>query len=218
MALARDWRHPATLLRERVLRAGRQGSPGLLLSQQEARMTPSKSTSAVALFALVLGSMALGTGVAPGAGQDGMQALTSPEEATVARRLLMLNTGNHRDAIASILAVGWPSDETEMRGHLLAMSYMLYAIPSLYRAEPNPFTEQGMADDPARVSLATPEVWEDFDAFSASAHAASDIARRGFYAETDDVIGILAELDAACTACHATFRAQFGYDLDDLLE
>jgi cytochrome c556 len=152
------------------------------------------------------------------AASDGaMTTLTPAEDAVVARRLLMVSIGANNDAVHDILDGARPMDEYEMQTRLNSISHMLYAFPHLYRAKPDPWTQERADKDAARVSLATEAVWTNFAAFETMAHEAYVLAQRAADAPKADVLSLVEELEGACEACHTRFRKEFKYlDYDDL--
>jgi cytochrome c556 len=165
------------------------------------------------LSALLVGVFASATmvpsvGQAP-AGDPAQTALTTPVETTLGRRLLMLAIGSNNDMLHDMLDGVLPMDELEMRGRLDTMSAMFYAFPSLYRELPNPYTEEGAAADSARVSLATENVWADFETFKQIAYDAYVISKHAADGPTEEIKAKVEELEVMCESCHATYRQSF---------
>ncbi len=140
-------------------------------------------------------------------------ALNPDADATFARRLLMNAIGTHDDVVHDMLAGELPMDQAEIRHRLLSMAAMLYAMPSLYRAEPDPHSAAAELADPARTSLSTIAVWEDFEAFRALSTAAYLKADEAYRAHPSVMQARVDELEALCEGCHARFRKPFE-DLD----
>lgn len=161
--------------------------------------------------AILVGAIMLQPSAAQNEPPQDMTALTSSVETTVARRLLMVSIGRHNDTIHDILDGVLPNDEHELRQRLFSISAMLYALPSLYRAEPNPYTEEGARADAARVSLSTANVWEDFETFRALAMDGYVLAQEAADAPTEQLLEKVEILEANCEACHDAFRQPFDY-------
>jgi|GEM_PF-5679176 len=176
---------------------------------------------AAAIGAVIFGAMALeptlAQTAAAGAAQETL-ALTSQGETTVARRLLMNSIGANNDIVHDILDGALPMDDLEMRGRLQSISAMLYAFPSLYRAQPNPYSEEAERADAARVSLANEKVWEDFEAFKQLSYEAYFKAQEAVDASPDTILARVEELEAMCEACHDTYRKPFEYFDFDRIE
>lgn len=174
----------------------------------------------VSLFAITLGAAISGFAMAQtGPDADGREwaALTSQSETTVARRLLMVSIGANNDTVHDLLDGVLPMDEYELRTRLTSISHMLYAFPNLYRSEPNPWTKAEEDADPARVSLSTPAVWENFEQFKAMADQAYRLAQEAADAPHDQVLGLVEQLETLCESCHATYRTELKFlDYDNL--
>ena len=111
--------------------------------------------SVLVVAGLLLGGSALQSTIAQQSTTLDMVALTTQKETTLSRRLLMNSIGANNDIVHDILDGALPMDDLELRGRLQSISSMLYAFPSLYRAEANPYTEEGEKADAAHVSLAS---------------------------------------------------------------
>lgn len=176
------------------------------------------SLSAIVTFVLLAGGGLLTSStVAQAPGTDpALIALTSTDETTLGRRLLMLSIGSNNDMLHEMLDGVLPMDELEMRSRLDSMSAMLYAFPSLYRQQPNPYTEEGVAKDAARVSLATEAVWSDFESFKAMAYATYLRAAQVAEGSAADFKTGVDEIEAMCESCHEAYRKPFEYlDFDN---
>ncbi|MBF9033188.1 cytochrome c [Rhodobacterales bacterium HKCCE2091] len=146
-----------------------------------------------------------------------MTALTSHEDATIARRLLMNAIGANNDAIHDMLDGVIENDPYVLEGRLAAISAMMRAFPGLYRAEPNPYSEDAAEADPFTVSLALPSVWEDFEGFEALALDAWQTALDASIAPRDEVLELVEVLESQCESCHAAYRVEFEFfDFDSL--
>jgi cytochrome c556 len=148
-----------------------------------------------------------------------MMALTSPGEATTARRLLMNSIGGNNDSLHDMLDGVLPWDDYVFQIRLLSMFAMFKAFPGMFRSEPNPWTAEGEAADPARVSLALPEVWNNWETFTAMNEAAADNALKAAFMTREDAKVVVEELEMQCESCHEAFRTSFDSfrDFDDLL-
>lgn len=148
---------------------------------------------------------------------DDQIALTTQKETTLSRRLLMNSIGANNDIIHDILDGMLPMDDLELRGRLQSISAMLYAFPSLYRVEANPYSEEGENEDAAHVSLSNVFAWEDYATFK-------DLSYQGYYkaaeaadAPPDQMLARVEELEVICESCHNTYRTEFEYlDFDRL--
>lgn len=147
-----------------------------------------------------------------------MVALTTQKETTLGRRLLMNSIGANNDIIHDILDGALPMDDLEMRGRLQSISSMLYAFPSLYRFEANPYTEEGELADPAHVSLTSEAAWEDFETFKQASYDAYVKAQEAADAPPDKVLEHVEELEVMCDSCHELFRKPFEYFDFDRIE
>lgn len=173
--------------------------------------------SAALVVVLIAGSVMFSSvGQAP-AVDPAQTALTSSVETTLSRRLLMLSIGSNNDMLHEMLDGVLPMDELEFRSRLDSISAALYAFPSLYRTLPNPYTEEGATADAARVSLATPAVWENFETFKALSYDASMKAKEGGEGQAADFLARVEELEVMCENCHETYRQPFEYlDFDNI--
>lgn len=147
-----------------------------------------------------------------------MVALTSQKETTLGRRLLMNSLGAHNDIVHDILDGVLPMDDLELRGRLQSISAMLYAFPNLYRAEANPYSEEGEKADPAHVSLASEAVWADFDTFKQASYDAYIKAQEAADAAPEEVLERVEELEVMCDSCHEIYRKPFEYFDFDRIE
>jgi cytochrome c556 len=164
--------------------------------------------SAVLIGILATGALAPSVGQTP-TGDPAQTALTTPVETTLGRRLLMLAIGSNNDMLHDMLDGVLPMDELEFRGRLDTMSAMFYAFPNLYREMPNPYTEEGAAADPARVSLATEAVWSNFETFKQLSYDAYVKSKHAADGQTEDFLAQVEELEVMCESCHEAFRTSF---------
>ena len=178
-----------------------------------------KSLVLAGVMAVVFASaMALQPSVAQNEPARDMTALTSQDESTIGRRLLMISIGSHNDTVHDILDGVLPMNDAELRGRLQSMSAMLYAFPSLYRAEPNPWTEAGEREDATKVSLAKEGVWADFEIFKQLSFDAYLKAREAAQAPDDQLVARVEELEVMCESCHEAYRKPFDFLDYDRLE
>lgn len=161
--------------------------------------------------ALLIGGSFLPVGAQSMAATADMVALTSQKETTLGRRLLMNSIGAHNDIVHDILDGALPMDDLELRGRLQSISAMLYAFPSLYRAEANPYTEEGEKADAAHVSLADKAVWEDFESFKLMSYDAYIKAQEAADAPPEETLARVEELEVMCESCHELYRRPFEY-------
>lgn len=138
-------------------------------------------------------------------------ALTSQKDTTLARRLLMNSIGANNDIVHDILDGALPYDDMELRDRLNSIGAMIYAMPSLYRAEPNPYTEEAEREDAYHVSLANEAVWADFESFRVLSEASFSKAKEAAQARPEDILARVEELEVMCDSCHETFRKPFEY-------
>lgn len=164
------------------------------------------------LGALLFGATSLVPTLAQNAPAPADQlALTSQQETTLGRRLLMNSIGANNDIIHDILDGALPMDDLELRGRLQAISAMLYAFPNLYRAQANPYSEAGERSDPAHVSLANAAVWEEFETFKLLSYDAYYKAQEAADAPPDQILARVEELEVMCEGCHEAYRKPFAY-------
>lgn len=164
-----------------------------------------------AFAGLLLAGAMLPASVAQTTPAPEMTALTSQKETTLSRRLLMNSIGANNDIVHDILDGVLPYDDMELRDRLNSIGAMIYAMPSLYRAEPNPYSDEAEREDAYHVSLANEAVWEDFESFRALSVAAFDKAKEAAQARPEDILARVEELEVMCDSCHETFRKPFEY-------
>ena len=168
--------------------------------------------SKLRLMTLASALAVAGSMMAPGslmAEQDSsarMMALTSSADATIARRLLMDSIGANNDVLHEMLDGYLEWDQDEFRARLVSMSAMMTAFPNLFRADPNPWTEEGEAADPAQVSLSLPTIWENWDEFAARSQEASDTMFEASLVPRSEALAVVEDLEGQCESCHAQFR------------
>lgn len=172
-----------------------------------------------AIVAISIAVLSMAPTAAQNASEAEQTALTSQKDTTLARRLLMNSIGANNDIIHDILDGTLPMDDLELRGRLQSISAMLYAMPNLYRAAPNPYTEADEKADALHVSLASEAVWEDFESFQAQAYAAFYKAGEAAEAPAADMLARVEELEVMCESCHEAYRKPFEYfDFDRIEE
>ena len=170
-----------------------------------------------ALAGVLCGLALLHPALAEEAVAEDQVALTTQKETTLSRRLLMNSIGANNDIIHDILDGTLPMDDLELRGRLQSISAMLYAFPSLYRVEANPYSEAAEQEDGAHVSLANMFVWEDFETFKALSYGGYYKAAEAADATPDQMLARVEELEVMCDSCHETYRTEFDYlDFDRL--
>jgi len=174
--------------------------------------------SASVLGVLLLGTMALSPSLAQNPPAPDTTALTSQRDTTLARRLLMHSIGASNDIVHDILDGTLPMDDLELRGRLQSIGAMLYAMPSLYRAEPNPYSEADEKADALHVSLANAKVWEEFETFELLSYDAFYKAQEAAEATPEDMLTRVEELEAMCEGCHEVYRTRFEYFDFDRIE
>lgn len=167
--------------------------------------------SVLVVAGLLLGGSALQSTIAQQSTTLDMVALTTQKETTLSRRLLMNSIGANNDIVHDILDGALPMDDLELRGRLQSISSMLYAFPSLYRAEANPYTEEGEKADAAHVSLASQAVWDDFETFKLLSYDAYIKAQEAADAPEDEMLARVEELEVLCEGCHEAYRKPFEY-------
>lgn len=170
------------------------------------------------LGGLLLLGVALPPSLAQNAPTPDMTALTSQKDTTLARRLLMNSIGANNDIVHDILDGTLPADDLELRGRLESIGAMIYAMPSLYRAEANPYTEEGEKADAIHVSLASEAVWSDFENFQLRSEEAFRKASEAAQAHPDDMLARVEELEVMCDSCHEAYRKPFEYFDFDRIE
>ena len=168
--------------------------------------------------AMMLGGMALPPALAQNAPGPAETALTSQQDTTLARRLLMHSIGANNDIVHDILDGTLPMDDLELRGRLQSIGAALYAMPNLYRAEANPYSEEAEKADALHVSLANDKVWEDFTTFRDLSYAAFFKAQEAADATPDQMLARVEELEVMCDSCHETYRTPFEYFDFDRIE
>lgn len=163
------------------------------------------------LGVVVLGSIALPPAIAQNADASAQTALTSQKDTTLARRLLMNSIGSNNDIVHDILDGALPMDDLELRGRLQSISAMLYAMPSLYRVEANPYSEADEKADAMHVSLAQQALWDDFETFKLLSYDAFYKAQEAADAPPDEILARVEELEVMCEGCHEVYRTPFEY-------
>lgn len=163
------------------------------------------------LGVVILGSIALPPAIAQNADAAAQTALTSQKDTTLARRLLMNSIGSNNDIVHDILDGALPMDDLELRGRLQSISAMLYAMPSLYRVEANPYSEAEEKADAMHVSLAQQALWDDFETFKLLSYDAFYKAQEAADAPPDEILARVEELEVMCEGCHEVYRTPFEY-------
>jgi len=173
-------------------------------------------TVAVAVAAMMVAANLSTSAQQPG--EQGTTALTSQDETTIARRLLMNAIGTSNDALHEMLDGNVAWDDFEFRDRLLAMYAMMKAFPSLFRAGSNPWSEEAEAADPARVSLSLSSVWADWESFVRLSDEAADTMSEASMTRREQMLEVVERLEVQCESCHEQFRKTFDYlDYDAVL-
>jgi cytochrome c556 len=139
------------------------------------------------------------------AAQSQEQTLPPPKDAIFARKILMGAIDMSMDHIETMLAPEGKLDLAEGQEHAETISTMLMAFPHMFAASTNQWTA-GADRDPATDTFASPEVWTSMGDFYQRATAASKLAFEASRARRPDTFRpLIAELRAACNACHAAY-------------
>lgn len=173
------------------------------------RTKPTIGLAAILVWVLAAGQQVPSSVAQAPAGDAAQTALTSQDETTLSRRILMVSVGANYDMLRDLLNGTLPMNENEVRGRFEAISAMLYAVPSLYRTAPNPYTEEANVADPARVSLSTEAVWEDFETFRSLMNEAYLKAKGLSEGDPAQFTAGFDELGIICETCHEGFRKPF---------
>jgi cytochrome c556 len=151
--------------------------------------------------ACVLASVALAGGVAQGDEQE----LPAAKDTIFARKILMGSIDMNMDEIETMLAPEGKLELAEAQEHADVISTMLMAFPHLFPARTNQW-KPGADRDPATDTFASPDVWTNFGEFYQRAGAASKLAFSASRARrAADFRPLIAQLRAACNACHAAY-------------
>jgi len=143
--------------------------------------------------------------IAQGAEQEGARAM----DIIGSRRVLMTMIGRNMDEINAMLEVGGKLDGREAGEHADTIAAMLSVFPHLFPPGTNIWSEKLQGEDPARVTLALPNVWNNYDQFYHQAQLSADIALKAAYSKNAQEFRTRAgELQAACDSCHAQFRRE----------
>jgi cytochrome c556 len=131
---------------------------------------------------------------------------TPPAKDTIfARKIVMGTIDMNMDEVETMLAPGGKLDEAEAREHLDIISVLLMAFPHMFLAATNQW-RPGVDRDAALDTFAAPELWASFGDFYRRASAASKLAFDASRARSAaDLKTLVAELRAACDACHASY-------------
>jgi cytochrome c556 len=128
-------------------------------------------------------------------------------EIILARRVLMTQIGRNMDALLRMTEPGGKFDATDAGEHADTISAMLSVFPYLFPPESNIWSKELEENEPATVSLAKPELWQNFDAFFERAQTAAQVALRAAYSKDEaEFRPRFAELQPQCDGCHAAFR------------
>ena len=109
------------------------------------------------------------------------------------------------DEIETMLAPEGKFDLAEGQEHAETISTMLMAFPHMFSIVTNQW-KFGTDRDPATDTFASPDVWANFSDFYQRATAASKLAYEASRAKrAADFKPLIAQLRAACNACHAAY-------------
>src|ERR1700686_3984861 len=135
----------------------------------------------------------------------GAQELPAARDTIFARKILMGAIDMNMDEIETMLAPEGKLDLAEAQEHAETISTMLMAFPHLFPARTNQW-KPGADRDPATDTFASPDVWTNFGEFYQRAGAASKLAFSPSPTKRPaDFKPLIAQLRAACNACHATY-------------
>lgn len=130
-----------------------------------------------------------------------------PVDAILARRLAMTTLGRQNDQVHDILDRGPSEDLARVRSNLDTISVFLLTFPQMFPQGSLIHSEALEAEEPGKVSLALPTVWENWNDFYTRSLVASDTAYRAGRAPSyEEVLRLTEELEQQCEACHALYR------------
>jgi cytochrome c556 len=131
--------------------------------------------------------------------------LPAPKDTIFARKILMGAIDTNMDEIETMLAPEGRFELAEGQEHAETISTMLMAFPHMFSILTNQW-KFGADRDPATDTLASPDVWANFSDFYQRATAASKLAYQASRAKrAADFKTLIAQLRAACNACHAAY-------------
>ena len=129
-----------------------------------------------------------------------------PSKDTIfARKILMGAIDMNMDEIETMLAPEGKLELADGQEHAETISTMLMAFPHMFPPRTNQW-KLGADRDPATDTFASPAVWTNFADFYQRATTASKLAFDASRAKrAADFKPLIAQLRAACNACHAVY-------------
>jgi cytochrome c556 len=162
-------------------------------------LSHSKRRRAVAIIVLVA-SVLVPDLVARGQGQSASTA----KDVIWARKILMATIGENSDRIASMIS-DRNIDLRAAREYARTISVLLKAFPHLFPPDSNQWKE-GVDLDPATDTIASPDIWTDFEDFHKSASGTAKIAEEMQHAaDEDELKNRFRALGINCDLCHALY-------------
>jgi cytochrome c556 len=130
-----------------------------------------------------------------------------PKDAIFARKILMGTIDMNMDEIETMLAPDGKLHLADAQEHADTISVMLMAFPHMFPPATNQWKPVDPDRDPATDTYASPDLWGHFADFYQRADAASKLAFDASRAKGPDAFrAAVAELRAACNACHAAYQ------------
>ena len=130
--------------------------------------------------------------------------LPAPKDTIFARKILMGAIDTNMDEIETSARTGRKIRRLKEE-HAETISTMLMAFPHMFSILTNQW-KLGADRDPATDTFASPDVWANFSDFYQHATAASKLAYEASRAKrAADFKPLIAQLRAACNACHAAY-------------
>jgi cytochrome c556 len=125
----------------------------------------------------------------------------------MARRVLMAEIGRNMDSLLGLTEPGGKFDATDAGEHADTIATMLAVFPYLFPPGSYIYSKELEAKDPATMTLAKPEVWQNFEAFFKAAQEAADVALKAAYSKNEAEFRLrYALIQPQCDSCHAAFR------------
>jgi cytochrome c556 len=121
-----------------------------------------------------------------------------------ARKVLMAAVGERADQIRAMIS---ERDIDLERARVLArnIAVLLTAFPHLFPPASNQWKE-GDDQDPAKDTIASPDIWDDFADFYKQAMANAKIARdMSRAADEDELKNLHRALEITCDVCHSLY-------------
>ena len=133
------------------------------------------------------------------------EELPPPKDTIFARKILMGAIDMNMDEIETMLAPEGKLELADGQEHAETISTMLMAFPHMFPAATNQW-KPGADRDPATDTFAAPELWSNFADFYRRSATASKLAYDASRAKRSaDFRPLIAQLRAACNACHAAY-------------